>query len=77
MILIISLSEECTIFQDISISVKKKRDLSNNSNDGEKSKKPIEGSLNTRTSSDIPDDLFTQSLKDPDCVAILLNCIKK
>ena len=55
----------------------KKRDLSNNSNDGETSKKPREGSLNTSRSSDVPDDLFTESLKDPDCVAILLNCIKK
>ena len=40
----------------------KKRDLSNNSNDGETSKKPKEGSLNTRTSSGIPDDLFTEGL---------------
>ena len=55
----------------------KKRDLSNNSNDGETSKEPREGSLNTSTSSDIPDDLFTESLKDPECVTILLNCIKK
>ena len=54
-----------------------KRDLSNNSNDGETSKKPREGILTTSTSSDIPDDLFTESLKDPDCVKILLNCIKK
>ena len=72
-----SLSEECWIFQDFSITVQKKRDLINNSNDGEKSKKPREGSLNTSTSSDIPNDLFTESLKDPDCVALLLNCIKK
>ena len=55
----------------------KKRDLSNNSNDGEASKKPREASLNTSTSSDIPNDLFTKSLKDPKCVTILLNCIKK
>ena len=53
----------------------KKRDLSNNPNDGEISKKPREGSLNTSTSSDIPDDLFIEILKDPDCVAIILNCI--
>ena len=50
-----------------------KKGLSNNSNDGEISKKPREGS----TSSDNPDDLLTESLKDPDCVALLLNCIKK
>ena len=75
--ILISLSEESRIFQDFSIVVQKKRDLSNNSNDGETSKKPREGSLNTSTSSDIPDDLFTESLKDPKCVTILLNCIKK
>ena len=74
MILIISLSEECKIFQDFSIVVqKKKRDLSNNSNDGEASKKPREGSLNTSASSDIPDDLFAGILKNPECVTILLN----
>ena len=55
----------------------KKRDLSNNSNDDEASKKPKEGSLNTSTSSDIPDYLFTESLKDSECVTILLKCIKK
>ena len=77
LVILISLSEESRIFQDFSIVVQKKRDLSNNSNDGETSKKPREGSLNTSTSSDIPDDLFTESLNDPDCVAILLNCIKK
>ena len=79
MILIISLSEECRIFQDFLIVVQKTRDLSNNSNDGETSKKTREDSLNTSTSvtSDIRDDLFTESLKEPDCVAILLNCIKK
>ena len=71
------MSEECRIFQDFSIAAQKKRDLSNNSNDGETSKKSWEGSLNTSSSSDIPDDLFTESLKDPDCVALLLNCIKK
>ena len=37
----------------------KKRDLRNNSNDGETFKKLSEGSLNTSTSSDIPDDLLT------------------
>ena len=78
MVLIISLSEECRIFQDFLIVVqKKKKHLSHNSNDGEASKNPREGSLNTSTSSDIPDDLFAESLKDPECVTILLNCIKK
>ena len=55
----------------------KRRDLSNNSNEGETSKKPREDSLNTSTSSDIPDDLCTESLNNPDRVTILLNCIKK
>ena len=76
MILIISLSEECRIFQDSSIVVKK-RDLSNKSNDGETSRKPREGSLNASTSSDIQDDLFSKSLKDLERVTVLLNCIKK
>ena len=35
------------------------------------------GSLNASTSSDIRDDLFTESLNDSDCVALLLNRIKK
>ena len=76
MILIISLSEKCRLLQDFSITVKK-RDLINISNKGEASKKPREGSLNTSTSSDIPDDLFTESLKDPECVTILLNFMSK
>ena len=54
-----------------------KKDLSNNHNDGETSDKPRESSLNKSTLSDIPDDLFIESLKNPDCVALLLNCIKK
>ena len=46
-------------FQDISSVVQKKKDLSNDSNKSEASKKPLEGSLNASTPSDIPDDLFT------------------
>ena len=57
--------------------ISKKKDLSNNSNDGETSKKPREGSLNASTWSDIPHDLFTESLKDPECVTILLNFMSK
>ena len=71
MILIISLSEECRILQDFSIVVQKKIETINNSNNGEVSKKPREGSLNTSISNDIPDDLFTQSLKDPVCHNII------
>ena len=54
-----------------------KGDLSNNSNGGEASKKPQEGSLNRSMSSDIPDYFFTETWKDPKCVTILLSCIKK
>ena len=35
-----------------------------------------EGSLNTSRVSDIPDEVFTENLKSPDCVNILFNCIK-
>ena len=35
-----------------------------------------ERSLNTSRVSDIPDEVFTESLKSPDCVNILFNCIK-
>lgn len=76
MILIIPLLEECRIFWDLSI-VFQKRDLINNSNDSEASKKLREGSLNKSTSSDIADDLFNETLKDPQCVTVLLNFIKK
>ena len=33
-------------------------------------------SLNTSRASDIPDEVFTESLKSPDCVNILFSCIK-
>ena len=54
----------------------KKRDLSDNSNQEESSKMLKDGSLNTSRASDIPDEVFTESLKSPDCVNILFNCIK-
>ena len=54
----------------------KKRDLSDNSNQEESSKKLKDGSLNTSRASDIPDEVFTESLKPPDCVNILFSCIK-
>ena len=54
----------------------KKRDLSGNSNKEEGAKKLKEGSLNTRRASDIPDEIFTESLKSPDCVNTLFSCIK-
>ena len=54
----------------------KKRDLSDNSNQEESSKKLKDGSLNTSKASDILDEVFTESLKSPDCVSILLSSIK-
>ena len=54
----------------------KKQDLSDNSNQEESSKKLKDGSLNTRRASDIPNKVFTESLKLPDCVNILFSCIK-
>ena len=54
----------------------KKRDLSANSNQEEGAKKLKEGSLNTSRASDIPDEVFIESLKSHDCVNILLSCIK-
>ena len=54
----------------------KKRDLSDNSNQEESSKKWKDRSLNTSRASDIPDEVFTESLKWPDCVNILFSCIK-
>ena len=54
----------------------KKRDLSGNSNQEEGAKKLKEGNLNTSIASDIPDEVFTESLKSPDCVNISFSCIK-
>ena len=57
----------------------KKRDLSDKSETGEDPKKVREGSLDCSQisqTSDIPDDIFTESLNSPDCVAILFNSLK-
>ena len=54
----------------------KKRDLSGNSNQEERVEKLKEGSLNASRTSDIPDEVFTESLKSPDSVNILFSCIK-
>ena len=57
----------------------KKRDLSDKSETGEDPKKVREGSLDCSQisqTSDIPDDIFTESLNFPDYVAILFNCLK-
>ena len=54
----------------------KKQDLSDNSNQEKSSKKLKDGSLNTSRVSDIPSEVFTESLESPDCVNILFSCIK-
>ena len=54
----------------------KKRNLSGNSIQEEGAKKLKEGSLITSRASDIPDEVFTESLKLPDCVNISFSCIK-
>ena len=54
----------------------KKRDLSDNWNQEESSKKLKDGSLDTSRPSDIPKEVFTESLKSPDCVNTLFSCIK-
>ena len=54
----------------------KKQDLSDSSIQEESSRKLKDGSLNTSRVSDIPDEVFTESLKSPDCVNILFSCIK-
>ena len=59
--------------------ISKKRDLSNNSSDEEASKKLREGSLDNSAVSDISannDDPFTEGLKSPECVSILMNCMQ-
>ena len=67
-----SLADETKYFDRNS----KKWDLSGSSNQEEGAKKLKERSLNTSRFSDIPDELFSESLKSPDCVKILFSCIK-
>ena len=57
----------------------KNRDLSNKSSDQEASKKLREGSLDNSTCSDVSvndEDPFTEGLKSPGCVRILMNCMQ-
>ena len=56
---------------------KKKRDLSSKSNDGDDSKRLIESSLDNSIANDTNADVFTETLKSEDCVAILHSCMKK
>ena len=56
--------------------ISKKRDLSNKSSDEEASKKLREGSLDNSACSDVSvnnEDPFTEGLKSPECVSILMN----
>ena len=57
----------------------KKSDLSNKSETEQYPKKIREGSLDysqISETSNIPDDIFTESLNSLDCVVILFNCRK-
>ena len=59
--------------------ISKKRDLSNNSSDEEASKKLREGSLDNSAVSDVSannEDPFTEGLKSPECVSILIHSMK-
>ena len=55
-------------------SSSKKRDLSNQSCSGEEPKKAKEGSLNDSNVS--LDHGFTEGMKSPECLRILVNCMK-
>ena len=56
-------------------SLSKKKDLSNQSWNGEEPKKVrVECSLSDSSAS--LDDLFTEGLKSPECLHILVNCMK-
>ena len=57
----------------------KKRDLSNNSSDEEASKKLPEGNLDNSAVSDVSanyEDPFTEGLKSPESVSMLMNCMQ-
>ena len=57
----------------------KKRDLRDKSKTGEDPNKFREGSLDCSKisqTSDIPDDIFVESLNSADCLAILFDCLK-
>ena len=61
---------------DISQYFAKKRDLSDQSSDGDEPKRLCEESSASSSSPDSPSDVFQESLKSPDCMKILLNCFK-
>ena len=56
---------------------RKKRELSNKSDDGDNTKKAREqSSLEKSIDADYTGDIFTEGLKSEECVAILYNCMK-
>ena len=55
-------------------SSSKKRDLSDQSSNGEEPKNARESSLNDSSVS--LDDIFTEGMKSPECLHILVNCMK-
>ena len=55
-------------------SSSKKRDLSDQTCNGEEPKQAREGSLNDSSVS--LDDVFTEGMKSPECLHILVNCTK-
>ena len=61
---------------DISKFFAKKRDLSDQSSNGDEPKRLREESSASSSSPDSPSDVFQESLKSPDCMKILLNCFK-
>ena len=61
---------------DISKFLAKKRDLSNQSNDGDEPKPLRQESSASSSSPDSSSNVFQVSLKSPDCMKILLNCFK-
>ena len=54
---------------------KKKRDLSRKSNDGDNSKRSRESILDDSIANATKIDVFNESLKSEDCVAILYSCM--
>ena len=54
---------------------KKKRDLSRKSNDGDNSKRSRESILDDSIANATKIDVFNESLKSGDCVAILYSCM--
>ena len=61
---------------DISKFFAKKRDLSDQSNNGDESKRLCEESSARSSAPNSPSDVFQERLKSPDCMKILLNCFK-